>query len=213
MSVEKGRSITEAIKKWRKIPTEALPVATKKEKEEESSSEWYLHQSHALRRAVASSCPLVVGVFANNSPEWVEEIVRSVGIDIVQLSGTESHADYSCVSVPVWKALHVANSPDAGNDLEKKIESTNGHYSALLLDTQDANALGGTGKAFDWSIARSLTEKNHIFFLAGGLSPDNVTGAVTSSKPFGVDVSSGVESSPGVKDLHKIKQFILNAKQ
>lgn len=99
------------------------------------------------------------------------------------------------------------------NSLSAKVENTNGKFCALLLDTQDASgALGGTGKAFDWSIAASMSGRGNKFFLAGGLNPDNVQTAVSCAQPFGVDVSSGVERSPGVKDLECIRKFIINAK-
>lgn len=84
--------------------------------------------------------------------------------------------------------------------------------ASILLDTKVGASMGGSGVAFDWSIAKTITQ-SHPIILAGGLSPTNVAEAVNQVHPFAIDISSGVESEPGVKDLDKIKLFINNAKQ
>lgn len=176
------------------------------------ASEWYRERALELHKAVSVMCPLTVGVFANNDPEMVQQTLEEVGLDIVQLSGNETPESAKNITVTTWKALHVpANTADDPTEsLEQKISSVTGVHSALLLDTQDASALGGTGRVFDWKVAQYLSQK-HTFFLAGGLNPENVASAVQLSQPFAVDVSSGVEVD-GLKDLDKIKRFIINAK-
>jgi anthranilate synthase/indole-3-glycerol phosphate synthase/phosphoribosylanthranilate isomerase len=211
VSIEKAREISEAIKKWRQNSERSLE-RTIEEVPSVPSTQWYKERSQDLLQAVNKSRPLLVGVFANNELEFIKQVVEEVGLDIVQLSGNEALDSGKDIPVPVWKALHVPSGPDSVSALEDKIAPSVGYNSALLLDTQDATALGGTGRAFDWKIACSLTEKSHSFFLAGGLNPENVLAAVSAVKPFGVDVSSGVESAPGVKSLESIKKFILNAK-
>ena len=83
---------------------------------------------------------------------------------------------------------------------------------AFLLDTYSADKLGGTGERFDWALAREARNFGKPIFLAGGLTPGNVAEAVRAAQPYAVDVSSGVESSPGKKDIEKVKEFIRAAK-
>ncbi|PRP86565.1 anthranilate synthase component 2 [Planoprotostelium fungivorum] len=164
----------------------------------------------ALRRAVSIARPLVVGVFADNSAEFIRDICQKVPLDVVQLSGHEPFSVVDELPVTSWKALHVGKESDADGVL-KGIEEGHTGLSAILLDTQDPNVRGGTGKTFDWKVARDVGERLPLF-VAGGLSPKNVAAAVAQTKAFGVDVSSGVETE-GKKDLKKITAFIQQAKQ
>jgi phosphoribosylanthranilate isomerase len=124
-----------------------------------------------------------------------------VGLTAVQLCGAESPQFCSAVSVPVIKVLAV------GTDFDfESAEPFRGHAAALLLDTYVAGKAGGTSQTFDWQQAGEAPEWAPCF-VAGGLDPDNVAEAIRVLRPFAVDVSSGVEASPGIKDPRKIAAF------
>lgn len=142
-----------------------------------------------------------VGVFVDAEPGFVDEAVRVAGLTSVQFSGRESPQACSAAGLPVIKAVPV------GTDFGwEAVEPYRGHASALLLDTYDPQRAGGTSRAFDW---RRTGEPPGWApcFVAGGLNPDNVGSAIRILRPYAVDVSSGVESSPGVKDQEKIHAF------
>lgn len=142
-----------------------------------------------------------IGVFVDADPGFVEEAVRSCGLTAVQFSGNESPEECSAVSVPVVKTLGV------GTDFGlSAIEPYRGLAAAVLLDTYDSQRAGGTSRVFSWSAIGILPGRAPIF-VAGGLSPENVAEAIRTMRPFGVDVSSGVESAPGIKDPDKIRAF------
>lgn len=142
-----------------------------------------------------------VGVFVDEDPQVINDIVSYCGLDLAQLHGRETPADCRELSCPVIKGFRVK---DAGS-LED-LEPYRGHVEMFLLDTYVKGVAGGTGKTFDWSLARHAAEYGKIL-LAGGLNPENVGSAVKAARPFGVDVSSGVETG-GNKDLAKIEAFI-----
>ena len=141
-----------------------------------------------------------VGVFVNSSLRQINKITRELAINAVQLHGDETPEFCSKIPYTAIKALRV-NDPE---DL-KKVDSFT--VKAILFDTHSGSEYGGTGKTFDWKILKKLkTDKNII--LSGGLNPGNVEQAIKSVRPYAVDVSSGVEKSPGIKDHKKIKHFI-----
>jgi phosphoribosylanthranilate isomerase len=144
-----------------------------------------------------------VGVFVNETEEKLLEIVREVGLDRVQLHGDETPAIVEHVgrTVPVIKALRVKKSFRAAKMARFK------HASALLLDGFDAAQWGGTGRTFDWRVARR-PHGNVKLFLAGGITPENVGAAIRTAKPYAVDVCSGVEAKPGKKDPVRLKAFM-----
>ncbi len=143
-----------------------------------------------------SNAPKIVGVFRNERPENVRAIAEGVGLDFVQLQGSESEADIRRIGMPAIKALHVGSSAPR----------TDAHPSAawLLFDTYDERLAGGTGRAFDWSLLAGRP-RSKPFLLAGGLNPDNVRAAIEVVGPDAIDLASGVESSPGVKDPKKLE--------
>jgi phosphoribosylanthranilate isomerase len=145
-----------------------------------------------------------VGVFVDEKRERVEETMREAGLDSAQFHGHESPED-CVISKRAIKAFRVKEL----GDLEPMA-----HYkvSAFLLDTYSPGALGGTGQVFNWSIALDAKPMGRII-LAGGLTPENVTEAVRMVRPYAVDVASGVESEPGIKDLEKLRLFIQRAKE
>lgn len=142
-----------------------------------------------------------VGVVVDLDPEELENIVRVSGIDYFQFHGDESPHACGATGLPFLKALKVGD----GADIRARAESYSG-ARGLLLDTFVENLAGGTGSAFDWSrVPDSLPAP---VFLAGGLNVDNVAEAIRRVRPYGVDVSSGVERSPGIKDTSKIAEFL-----
>lgn len=142
---------------------------------------------------------LTVGVFVNHSRTDINRIVRTSGISVIQLHGNEQPVDCNYNSVKVWKAIRPVN----GNDLET-LQSFN--VDAFVFDTYDKNYYGGTGKTGNWKLAHQAAQ-NHKIILSGGLTPDNITGAIETVQPAGIDVNSGVESEPGKKDKRKLKKL------
>ena len=145
-----------------------------------------------------------VGVFVNERQEAVVEIARRLRLDFVQLHGDETPEMVAAVAqyVPVIKALRV-QKPFRTAQLAR----FNG-ASAFLLDGFDRKARGGTGKTFDWAVARRVKNGRRIF-LAGGLTPENAAEASRSVRPYALDVCSGVEAKPGKKDATRIAEFML----
>jgi phosphoribosylanthranilate isomerase len=157
-------------------------------------------------RAIARELPpmvITVGVFVNAPLEWVREVQCLCGLSVVQLQGDEDEQATMLFGPRVIKALAVRPDRTIGED------SYPG--ATILLDAYSADARGGTGRTFDWSLATELAKKRPII-LAGGLTPDNVLDAVRVVRPYAVDVSSGVEMDPGRKDHEKLERFIRRAK-
>jgi len=153
--------------------------------------------------------PLVqtVGVFVDEDLGEVSSVAEMCGLDILQFHGSES-ADY-CDSFDrrVIKAIRLRNPHDI-----KSLAKYDGVVQALLLDTYLPDKVGGTGMTFNWEWALEAGKYGRII-LAGGLSPENVATAISIVKPYGVDASSSLEQSPGVKDHEKIMQFIAEVRQ
>ena len=160
--------------------------------------------------------PKSVGLFGDQPLDEVLDTIATAGLDYVQLCGEES-LDY-CRAVleraGVIKVLHVADDdrPDAIADVANRIDAFAAAGCTVTLDSQVVGLHGGTGQSFDWSIAAQLAASGRRFLLAGGLTPANVAEAVAVVRPWGVDVSSGVETD-GVKDPDKIEQFVANARR
>jgi len=154
-------------------------------------------------RIVAALPALIspIGVFVNEDAGRVREIVSQVGLNAVQLHGEET-ARY-CLDLDPIKAIKAVR---VGKDFDP---ATVRDYpvSAVLLDTKVDGHYGGTGKQFSWDLAIQAKRFAHVI-LAGGLRVDNVAEAITSVRPFAIDVCSGVESEPGRKDLNKLREFM-----
>lgn len=144
-----------------------------------------------------------VGVFVNEPEPEMLAIARRVGLDYVQLHGDETAEVVSRMrrSVRVIKAIRVRDSFRVSQLRNFK------RASSILLDGFDSRLRGGTGKSFDWKLARSAGRKRRIF-LAGGLTPENAAEAVAAARPFAIDVCSGVESRPGKKDAAKMRALV-----
>jgi phosphoribosylanthranilate isomerase len=143
---------------------------------------------------------LTVGVFVDYAIDELNEVVRQAGLGAAQLHGAESPAYARQVEAStVIKAFRVGEHFDVAS-----IGSYD--HCRILLDTYRADRAGGTGETFDWEIARRVGEKTPVI-LAGGLDPDNVREAIRIARPVGVDVSSGVETAPGVKSAAAIRRL------
>ncbi|MBI2883787.1 MAG: phosphoribosylanthranilate isomerase [Candidatus Methylomirabilis oxyfera] len=160
-------------------------------------------EPEAAATIIARMPPFVatVGVFVDRTPEEIELIVRACGLSLAQLHGHESPDACSHLGVPFIKAIRVQDEPD--------LEALNmfPQARAFVLDAYVAGQPGGTGRMFPWEIAAKAARQTRII-LSGGLTPDNVALAVTQVRPYALDVSSGVEASPGRKDHHKVREFI-----
>ena len=144
-----------------------------------------------------------VGVFVNEPIDGICAVMRTTGIGAVQLHGDEPPAYADALGWPLIRAVSVDEVDEACSAWSEE--------TALLLDSIDPVRRGGTGAAIDWTVAADIARRRRIV-LAGGLTPENVSRAIFAVRPFGVDVSSGVESSPGVKDFDKVTRFIVNAR-
>jgi phosphoribosylanthranilate isomerase len=145
-----------------------------------------------------------VGLFVDESIERIEEITAGTGIRAVQLHGDETPAYAASLSVPLLRAMTVDEGEAHGEDWPAD--------TVLLLDAVDPVRRGGTGIAIDWDRAAALARRRRVV-LAGGLTPFNVAQAIAAVRPYGVDVSSGVEATPGVKDSEKVARFLAEARR
>ncbi|MEO5558864.1 MAG: phosphoribosylanthranilate isomerase [Dokdonella sp.] len=157
-------------------------------------------QARAIRRAL----PLLVtavALFMDDEPSWIEEVIAVVQPDILQFHGSESAGFAASFARPYFKAIpmgsvtnviaYAAQHPDA---------------AGVLLDSHIGGAMGGSGEAFEWSrVPRNI---GRPVVLAGGLDPDNVARAIAAVRPYAVDVSSGIESAPGIKHAAKMRRFV-----
>jgi len=148
---------------------------------------------------------LRVGVFVNARRDEVDTAILRSGINGIQFSGDERPEDVLGYHLPVMKAIHISGKESIG-----EMKTYRAHR--YLLDTFHSENYGGTGMPFDWSIAIHAKQFGAII-IAGGLTPENVADAVRMVKPHGVDVSSGVELRPGIKDRKKMGEFILRARE
>ena len=170
-------------------------------------------------RTLVPEPPGAVGLFADQPLAEVVETINTCGLGLAQLCGQES-PDY-CRQVAgqtgaeIIKVMHVsvseANSGGGnGRDVEARLAPYLEAGCRLTLDRLVEGLQGGTGQSFDWEVAAQLSQRGYRFLLAGGLTPENVAQAVAQVNPWGVDVSTGVETG-GLKDEEKIRSFIRNA--
>jgi phosphoribosylanthranilate isomerase len=158
----------------------------------------------ARRISEALPAPIVrVGVFVDAPAADLERIADEAGLDLLQLHGHEPPEALPPLHRRAWKAVRVGSDFVAADALRYE-----GRAAGILLDTRVDSAPGGTGRAFDWALAREVRKGASFLVLAGGLRPDNVAAAIAAVRPDGVDVSSGVESAPGRKDPVRVRAFI-----
>lgn len=144
-----------------------------------------------------SSGPATVGVFRNMPAPEINAIARIAGLDLIQLHGDEPDSIVRELELPVIRAVRVTDT----------LPNTRTSAPWLLFDTG-----GGSGRTFDWSLLWSY-ERTTPFFLAGGLTPDNVAEAIRIARPDAIDLSSGVESAPGIKDHDKMKSLFARVRR
>lgn len=160
----------------------------------------------AIARAVRGKgdAPKFVGVFRDASNDYIRSIADLVSLDVVQLHGGESEDDIRALGLPAVKTLRVGDA----------LPETRATPSAawLLFDTYDERRGGGTGRRFDWSLLAAY-ERSKPFFLSGGLRPDNVAAAISLVRPDAIDVCSGVEAAPGIKDHGKLSALFERIKR
>jgi phosphoribosylanthranilate isomerase len=161
----------------------------------------------AARKIIQELPPFTtpVGVFVNEKRERIDAVLRSSGIRALQLHGEEAPGEITGFQVPVIKGFRVRQGFDVAV-LDRY------DVSAHLLDAHVEGAHGGTGRTFDWNIAVEANRDRRII-LSGGLIPRNVAAAIRQVRPYGVDVSSGVELSPGIKDASLMQEFVHRARE
>lgn len=158
-------------------------------------------------KAIIAALPkgtTAVAVFVNESVEQVQEVVKVTGVKVVQLHGDETAGDFTRLDCPLFRSVTLDDLVDTARGWPAE--------TTFLLDANDRVRRGGTGKAIDWDRA-AVAARHHRLVLAGGLTPLNVEEAIRTVRPYGVDVSSGVESSPGIKDFEKVSAFLANARR
>ncbi len=164
----------------------------------------------AARQLRLAMAPMVsaVALFRNNSAEEVREVVRQIRPGLLQFHGEEDDAFCRSFRVPYMKAIPMGGqaSWDAPS-LQQRWPNA----AAFLFDSHGAGSTGGSGRAFDWR--RLPTGLHRPFVLAGGLDPDNVYDAVVATLPWAVDVASGIELSPGIKDGDRMRRFVAEVRR
>ncbi len=161
---------------------------------------------------IRSAAPKFVGVFVNESLEVVRQVREQTKIDLVQLHGGEPAAMVKELAPHVYKSIRPRNLTEARANAATYRAALNGNSPAFIIDAFNDKQFGGTGERVDWVIAAKIAREFPIL-LAGGLNPQNVADAIRTVQPWGVDVSSGVEQAPGVKDHQKLREFIKRAKE
>lgn len=157
-------------------------------------------ESAARLAAEVPAGVLRVGLFLDQERADIENVLEAVPLDVLQFHGNETEAQCSVFTLPWLKAVAMQD-PGSIARAERDYPGAMG----LLLDSHRAGQRGGSGRVFDWSLVRDAAKP---LWLAGGLDAANVAGAITAIRPYAVDVSSGVESAPGIKDPGKMSKFI-----
>jgi len=148
---------------------------------------------------------LKAGVFVNATEEFVRQAMARCGLELLQFHGEESPEYCLQFGLKCMKAFRI-------RDAASLRALANYQTDAWLLDAYASEQFGGTGQTLNWDLARDAKRLGRPIYLAGGLTPGNVAEAVRKVRPYGVDVSSGVEASPGIKDRAKVRAFIEAAK-
>lgn len=167
-------------------------------------------QPNVARQIIAQLPPFIlpIGVFVNEETEFVRDIVDECGLALAQLHGDESPSYCESLGRPIMKGIRLR---DRGSFLSLAEYKGRAEVRGFVIDAFSESAYGGTGQTVDWALAAEAAKAAPIL-LAGGLTPENVAEAIQKVQPYGVDVSSGVEASPGKKDPQKIQAFIQAAK-
>ena len=151
--------------------------------------------------------PVMVGVFVNDSLEHVQQVMAECALDLTQLHGKESVETFQALAPQAYKTLQPHDLDDARGSIDRYRPGLSGNTPAFMIDGAPRKLPGGNGVCADWNIAREIA-RDFPILLAGGLTVDNVAEAIEIVQPWGVDVSSGIERAPGLKDHAKVRQFI-----
>jgi len=158
-----------------------------------------ISQAREIRRMLPPFTT-AVALFMDDAPGWIEDVIAGVQPDLLQFHGAETASFAASFSRPYVKAVPMASVDDA-----VAYVALHPAASGFLLDGHALGALGGAGEPFDWKRAPRLGKPT---LLAGGLDADNVAQAIALVRPYAVDVSSGIETSPGVKDAARMRRFV-----
>ena len=156
-------------------------------------------QARAIRRSLPPFA-LAVALFMDDEPAWIEEVIATVQPDLLQFHGSESAGFAASFARPYVKAVPMATVGDVA-----AYAAQHAAAAVFVLDSHAGGAVGGTGATFDWSRAAGF---GRPLILAGGLDAGNVARAVALVRPYAVDVASGVEAAPGIKDALKMRRFV-----
>lgn len=162
----------------------------------------------ALEAAFGADRPKCVGVFVNAQQGELDEALAAAGFDLLQLHGDEPPELLEHFGGRAYKAIRPATHAEALIATQRYWKLGPGDGPRILIDAFTPAAYGGTGAQADWNLAAGIALNYAGLLLAGGLTPDNVAEAVATVRPWGVDVASGVEQSPGRKDYAKVRAFI-----
>jgi phosphoribosylanthranilate isomerase len=160
------------------------------------------NEARAMRQATSPMVD-VVALFRNNPKEEVREVLRVVRPTLLQFHGEEDDAFCRSFNLPYLKAVPMGGSDEVN---ARTLQLAFPNASGFLFDSHAPGASGGSGATFDWQ--RLPTGLHRPFLLAGGITADNVFDAIVATLPWGIDVSSGIELSPGIKDGHKMRKFV-----
>ena len=150
--------------------------------------------------------PQCVGVFANKKPGEINALALECGLHMVQLHGDETPEDCFNINLPVIKAFRI--KPDMETrDIIEMVQPYRNVVEYVLFDSWNKDALGGTGKTFDWTQLENIAE-DYPFFLAGGLHSGNIREAIKKTHPYAIDLSSSLEEAPGIKDFDLIDELM-----
>lgn len=164
------------------------------------------------RRPYGQGAVQIVGLFVDAPLHEMQETILACQLDLVQLHGGEPPHRLEQLAPRAYKALRPTSLDEAAAEAEWYADLGPPAGPQLLLDAFHPQLYGGSGRLGDWALAAGLAPRYRIL-LAGGLTPDNVRQAVRQVRPWGVDVSSGVEAAPGRKDPEKVRRFVAEAKQ
>lgn len=144
-----------------------------------------------------------IGVFVNATPDYINSVVKRCKLNGIQLHGSEPPEFCTQFSLPTIKAIPVREHSDITT-----IPKYKGCVNGILLDTKAENVHGGTGKTFDWGLALEAKEYDTPLILSGGINAKNIEKALKMVAPYGIDICSGVEKEPGIKDYNKMQELI-----
>ena len=167
-----------------------------------------------LRDELGEACPVFVGIFVNATVDDISSVTSKVGLDFAQLSGDETDDMLVELRGIAFKSIRPMNKAMALDDVEyfSQHMPADERAPSLLLDAYHPRLYGGTGDSASTEVALAVKEQVPRLMLAGGLNPENVGARVKAIRPWGVDVASGVESEPGIKDIDLVTAFIEAAK-